>query len=151
MLGKVLQGKLLTRQFLKGLGITQEDHCVLCIQDTETVDHLFFSCSFSAYLWQLCKLKLGINPSISNLVDEASKIKFKVRRKCNTSTLARLVLSALVWHIRTERNNMTFKQEWDPGLERTLQGCSDSNATRCLEVLNTGTLNSVLTNWGITR
>jgi len=111
MLGKVLQGKLLTRQFLKGLGITQEDHCVLCIQDTETVDHLFFSCSFSAYLWQLCKLKLGFNPSISNLVDEASKIKFKVRRKCNTSTLAKLVLSALVWHIRRERNNMTFKHE----------------------------------------
>ena len=49
---RALKGKLLTRHFLKGIGITQDDTCMLCNISMETIEHLFFQCSYSTYLWE---------------------------------------------------------------------------------------------------
>jgi len=58
---RALPNKLLTRSFLSAIGVAQADTCTLCMSASETRDHLFLSCPFSAYLWTLCKLKLGIS------------------------------------------------------------------------------------------
>nr|XP_009781722.1 PREDICTED: uncharacterized protein LOC104230578 [Nicotiana sylvestris] len=36
--------RLLTRERLATLGICQKDHCVICGEEAETIDHLFFEC-----------------------------------------------------------------------------------------------------------
>ena len=58
---RFLQLKLLTRNFLKSFGIADSDVCFLCHKDQDNIQHLFFKCHFSAYIWSLCKLKLGLN------------------------------------------------------------------------------------------
>jgi len=47
---RTLQGKLLTRAFLTQLGIAKSDLCLLCKENAEDMDHLFFACPFSAYI-----------------------------------------------------------------------------------------------------
>ena len=66
---RVLTGKSPTRDVLKNLGIIQEDGCVLCNSAAETIRHLFFACPFAAYLWQLCRLKLGITIQMGSLIE----------------------------------------------------------------------------------
>jgi len=58
---RAFQGKLLIRDFLYSLGIIQDRASVLCLSATEDISHLFFSCQYSAYIWPLCKLKLGLS------------------------------------------------------------------------------------------
>lgn len=43
----LLHGRLPTCQYLQGIGITVDDECCLCNLEKETVDHLFFGCSYS--------------------------------------------------------------------------------------------------------
>ncbi|XP_010693609.2 uncharacterized protein LOC104906537 [Beta vulgaris subsp. vulgaris] len=42
-----MKGKLKTRDKLMKIGISREDTCALCEQDTENSQHLFFRCPFS--------------------------------------------------------------------------------------------------------
>jgi len=77
---RALKSKLLTRDFLKSLNISDSDECVLCNTTQESIAHLFFACPFSAYLWALCRLKLGLNDStIGSLQDEAILLQSKFR------------------------------------------------------------------------
>ncbi|XP_074266553.1 uncharacterized protein LOC141589828 [Silene latifolia] len=55
----VMQGRLLTRERLKRLGITLDDSCVLCARASETHDHLFFACEYSKRCLQILSSKLG--------------------------------------------------------------------------------------------
>lgn len=71
---RALKKKMPTRSLLKRLNITDLDSCVLCNQNSETVEHLFFECPFSAYLWKLCKLKLGFKEeALGTLEEKADK------------------------------------------------------------------------------
>jgi len=108
---RAIQGKLLTRHFLKNLGITQDNYCVLCLGSVETIDHLYFQCPFSAYLWRLSRLKLGITSATGSLLDEVTLISNQFKQRNNTSILAKLVFSSVVWHIWKERNARIFQKE----------------------------------------
>jgi len=57
---RALHGKLLTRDFLKSIGVSDIDARALCNSSQESNQHLFFECQFSTYLWSLCRLKFGI-------------------------------------------------------------------------------------------
>ena len=56
---KGLLDRLPTRSKLLQFGIIKTDGCVLCSANSETRKHLFLKCVYSAYIWALCKLKLG--------------------------------------------------------------------------------------------
>ena len=90
--------------------MADSDICVLCKGDQETIDHLFFSCPFSTYLWALCRLKLGLPQSpIGSLHEEATLLQLLFKQKSKTSFLARATLAATVWHIWKERTARTFQ------------------------------------------
>ena len=55
-----LQKRLLTKDRLLQLGIIQDNECPLCKSSPETIEHLYFECSYSGYIWTLCKLKLDL-------------------------------------------------------------------------------------------
>lgn len=104
--------RLPTRSWLKKFAIIDYDHCTLCDNGIETIEHLFFSCPFSAYLWSLCKLKPNmINLAIGNLTDEADQIRNVFKRKDKGYKLARIALQATVWHIWQERNRRIFQRQ----------------------------------------
>ena len=93
---RALQRKLLTRQFLNELNIIKVDSYVLCTGNVETLDHLFFQCLFSSYLWSLFKLKLGLQPSVTSLSEEAAIIRLNIKKKEKSSYLAKTAFSATV-------------------------------------------------------
>jgi len=106
---RALQGKLLTRDFLTSLGIADTNICVLCHSAAKSIHHLFFECPFSAYLWSLYGLKLRISEPIGTLQNEAVLIQSRFKRKREISILAKLILSAVVWHILKEKNLRGFQ------------------------------------------
>ena len=97
---KGILDKLPTRSRLYSFGILNSDSCVLCNSDSETRDHLFFACPYSAYLWSLCKLKMKLTSvNLGNLVQEAESIKEAFTVKDKSYILIRSAFSATVWHI----------------------------------------------------
>ena len=81
---RAIHDRLPTTARLKQFHIVQTDTCVLCNKETETISHLYFSCSYASYVWTLCKLKMGMNTPARTLEDEATyiKLKFKKKNKC---------------------------------------------------------------------
>ncbi|XP_074265050.1 uncharacterized protein LOC141587466 [Silene latifolia] len=55
----VMQGRLLTRERLKRMGIVMDDSCVLCANAPETHTHLFFACEYSKRCLQILSSRLG--------------------------------------------------------------------------------------------
>ena len=47
---RALQDKLLTKARLRQFGIINHDTCVLCNTSPESIQHLFFSCTYSSYI-----------------------------------------------------------------------------------------------------
>jgi len=95
-----LHSKLLTRDFFfKSIAIADTETCVL-YTGQESIQHLFFACPFSAFLWSLCRLKLGLSGSpIGSLQDEALMLQSKFKKKTKSTILANLTLVAVTWHI----------------------------------------------------
>lgn len=109
---KAMLNRLPTRERLVRFGILQENNRVLCNQDAETNNHLFFDCPFSQYIWRLCRLKLGIaETGIGSVRDEALKVKQKFNVKDKLFALSRLVLAGTVWNIWQERNRRIFQRQ----------------------------------------
>ncbi|XP_020271020.1 uncharacterized protein LOC109846208 [Asparagus officinalis] len=109
---KSLLNRLATRDRLFRFGIILTEDCVLCSGRKESIDHLFFQCPFSAYIWKLCKLKLHTDDmTIHDLKTEAIETQNKFKVKDKTYILARLVLSTAVWHIWQERNRRIFHEQ----------------------------------------
>jgi len=106
---RAMKGKLLTRAFLKSIRITDNEQCALCSSGQENIQHLSFQCPYSAYIWTLCRLKLGIPGPIRTLQEGANLLKEKFNKKCKSSILAKLTFAAAVWHIWKERNHRIFQ------------------------------------------
>jgi len=85
---------------------------VFCNQALETLHHVFFACQYTAYIWQLCKLKQGFsNYNVGSLEEAAGKILQSFKEKHKQTILARTTLNAVVRHIRKERNERIFQQK----------------------------------------
>ncbi|XP_047948826.1 uncharacterized protein LOC125194617 [Salvia hispanica] len=52
----ILQGILNTKERLHRLKFAgiEDDRCALCMEEPETIDHLFFSCKISSRFWYFC-------------------------------------------------------------------------------------------------
>ncbi|KAK1306609.1 hypothetical protein QJS10_CPA10g01591 [Acorus calamus] len=55
-----LLNKLPTLQRLQNKGIIQSTTCPLCSAASEDVDHLFFKCGYSSYIWFSILAKMGL-------------------------------------------------------------------------------------------
>jgi len=107
---RALNDRLLTKKRLLRFQFVQNSDCVLCDAGIEDIDHIFFSCPFSSYVWFLCRLKLTMPADNQlKLYQEALLIKNKFKQKTKVYQLSRLVLTAAVWQIWLERNRRVFQ------------------------------------------
>ena len=118
---RAIQMKLPTKDKLHQWGILQNNTCVLCKLYPEAISRLFFDCRYTSYIWALCKLKWGLSQQISSLTIEAIMLNSTFRTKSQSTTLARLVLAAAVWHIWKERNLRIFQHKETKNTQRFLQ------------------------------
>ena len=66
------------------IGVVNANTCTLCENGAESIDHMFFTCSFSSYVWSLCKLKLGLSTSMDPwLRKQQSRRKNSNRKQSN--------------------------------------------------------------------
>ena len=101
---RAIKGKLPTKAFLKELNIISSYKCALCDMAPETIQHHFFEGPFSLYIWQLCRLKMGLTGGpMGDLMMEVVYIQNRFKKRKQT-ILARSVLCATIWHIWNERN-----------------------------------------------
>jgi len=126
--------------------------CVLCSSGQENIQHLFFQCPYSAYIWTLCRLKLGIPCSIETLQDEANLIQEKFKKKYKSSILAKLTLAAAVWHIWKERNQRNFQLQENHKImvfRRLYEDINELGRTCTWKSDKHGDKVTVLSNWGV--
>ena len=108
---RAIHDRLPTTARLKHFQIVDNDACVLCDTGNETINHLYFVCPYSSYIWTICKLKLGMNSLATTLCEKASNIKLKFKKRNKCYFLSRLVLCGAVWHLWQERNRRIFQYQ----------------------------------------
>ncbi|KAB5561451.1 hypothetical protein DKX38_006408 [Salix brachista] len=107
------QGRLRTRDRLSTTTAIPSLLCVLCNQETESHDHLYFRCHYTRAVWKTVNGHAGLTwPSMpwNQLIDWAV-IAHNHRRNVN-SMIARLILAASVYNVWQERNRRIFSHHF---------------------------------------
>ncbi|KAB5548042.1 hypothetical protein DKX38_011448 [Salix brachista] len=102
------QGRLSTKDRVHTVNM-EDGSCKLCNQATETHEHLFFQCLFSAQVWQTVNNKAKMHwPSLpwADLLQWAMS---RVKKKGGINNhIGSLLLSSTVYHLWQERNRRIF-------------------------------------------
>ncbi|XP_019248631.1 PREDICTED: uncharacterized protein LOC109227893 [Nicotiana attenuata] len=111
-----VQRKLMTKDRLRGLGYVEEVTCDLCNKEEESIDHLFFSCSYTSQVWTMLLQWQGIYRKALQWNEELNwTIKYCKGRSIKAE-LYRLILAGAVYHVWQERNNIIFR-----GVKQSIQ------------------------------
>lgn len=106
---RAVKGTLLTKDVMIRQTLHVDPIYVLCRLKMETRAHLFFNCSFSSYIWSVCRLTLGLPQKIHyNITEEILLLKKTFTKKLGIRMLARLAIPTVAWHLWRERNNRIF-------------------------------------------
>ena len=79
--------------------------CLLCNNQAETHDHLFFGCSFSRQIWEAVKQKCSLSFGDLTWKDCISQMVTHCKGKSFLSLVRKLALAASVYFIWAERNS----------------------------------------------
>ncbi|XP_009792437.1 uncharacterized protein [Nicotiana sylvestris] len=101
--------KLYTRDRLQSWGVQVDQECVLCKQANETIQHLFFKCSYANALWSTLLAWQGIKRSVNGWDEELRWAEKWTKRKIAAAELYKMVLTATVYYVWQERNARTFQ------------------------------------------
>ena len=93
------------------IGVISQNMCALCSSAEENRDHLFFDCPYSTYIWNLCRLKLGLCAEGNDtLIKRVSELQSRFKSKNRTTAVAWLVFRSAIWHIWKERDSRIFRR-----------------------------------------
>ncbi|XP_019257654.1 PREDICTED: uncharacterized protein LOC109235862 [Nicotiana attenuata] len=104
-------GKLYTKNKLSKWGMQVDQECVLCTKEHETVQHLFFKCSYAAKLWGNLLQWQGIRRAVYGWTEELAWAEKWVKRQNANTELFKMALEACVYHVWQERNARIFKEK----------------------------------------
>ncbi|XP_019227212.1 PREDICTED: uncharacterized protein LOC109208540 [Nicotiana attenuata] len=105
----VAHGKLYTRHRLQSWGMQVDQKCVLCKQANESIQHLFFECSYANTLWSTLLVWQGIKRSVNDWDEELRWAEKRTKRKTAAAELYKMALAATVHYVWQERNARTFQ------------------------------------------
>ena len=107
----VLQNRVLTADRFAKYGIFGPSWCVLCKQNNEDVDHLFYNCPFSLSCWEWLRARLmWSSPLPHSLMDLLSSWPTNLVRGVY-SKIWNLSPSIIVWELWKERNSRIFRDK----------------------------------------
>ncbi len=101
----VLRGKVRTKDNLLKRGWTGDSSCVLCLDEDETVDHLFLGCRFTRSILQGFLLNLS---ALCRSTTAASLWNASCLRSGSTRDRELLGIAAVWWAVWLERNRRIF-------------------------------------------
>ncbi|XP_059316768.1 uncharacterized protein LOC132067517 [Lycium ferocissimum] len=114
ILNLAAQRRLLTRDRLASWGITQDVMCPLCNDENETLNHLFFTCSYAASIWEKLLQWQGMARPILGWVDELHWATTNAQGNSATAAVYRMTLAACVYQVWKERNLRIFENKSRP-------------------------------------
>ena len=103
--------RLPTVDRMRKWGIDKDMLCILCKQEEESRDHLFFGCSFLKVVWKMVLSLSGLNRAVFDWQWEFTWAVQRLRGKALISKLLRIGWNAYMYHIWKERNNRIFVQK----------------------------------------
>ena len=107
---QALLNKLPTIDNMKRRGIYHVNRCSLCLQQEETVDHLYFACDYTKWIWKeiLQRFELNRLPQ-PNLHQELGDLMQCFSRKGPLTQLAKVTFRCAIWWMWKERCNRIFE------------------------------------------
>lgn len=102
--------RLYTADRLQAWGIQCSDIFVLCSVGKESVEHLFFECSFSAAVWKMVLLQLGIQGSRAGFGSDLDTMVKKCRKTGGVDQLYVMCFNEAIYSIWLTRNAIIFKK-----------------------------------------
>ncbi|WMV37355.1 hypothetical protein MTR67_030740 [Solanum verrucosum] len=105
-----LHSRLLTRDRLATWGCVEDIQCVLCRNEDENHNHLFFRCLFSSQVWQKIPRWQNINRKAKGWEEETSWANTYCKGKQAKAEVYRITLAASVYLIWQERNQRIFQK-----------------------------------------
>ncbi|XP_077215797.1 uncharacterized protein LOC143850430 [Tasmannia lanceolata] len=107
---KAIQNKMSTKDRLTFLPSSVDRRCVLCSSDSEFINHLFFKCGISAWIWRSLLWRIGFRRKPKNsLVEEEKWIRENFKGKGQRCRALYLSFQATIYHIWKERNLRIFE------------------------------------------
>nr|GEU69462.1 putative reverse transcriptase domain, reverse transcriptase zinc-binding domain protein [Tanacetum cinerariifolium] len=103
-----VQNRLTTQERLLKWYPDKQVECLCCGRYPDSLNHLFFECSFTKELWCKIRTTAEINSMPDKLEDIVNLMSMKKHNKSIKSMLVRLILAACVYFIWTERNKRRF-------------------------------------------
>ncbi|XP_050238299.1 uncharacterized protein LOC126687786 [Mercurialis annua] len=102
--------KLKTRDKLKKLACVEEDRCVLCNEESESIEHLFFNCKCTKAVMNKLLNNCNIHRKVGSWRREWSWFIEKTREKRLLARVRRIAFIAAIYHIWRARNKVIFKK-----------------------------------------
>ncbi|KAG7590570.1 Reverse transcriptase zinc-binding domain [Arabidopsis suecica] len=103
-----IQGRLPTRDRLRGWGLDVSADCVLCSGSIETHRHLFFECPFSSSVWEAFAERIWPSPPLDLVSASSWILQCRSPPQHNASVIIKLIAQAACYLIWRERNARIF-------------------------------------------
>ncbi|KAJ0833348.1 putative RNA-directed DNA polymerase [Helianthus annuus] len=88
--------------------------CLLCYENVDSHDHLFFECKLSSEIWCTVRSKVGMDTVEPRWTEIVDWLKHRSRSKSARNLLCKLIVAASMYVIWQERNNRLFKNHARP-------------------------------------
>ncbi|GAV62774.1 zf-RVT domain-containing protein [Cephalotus follicularis] len=103
-----IRGAHRTRDKLVAVGVTHTAQCIFHCGETESTEHLFFQCPFSANIWREVLKLFNITRPILPLANEVQWMTEHAKGNKFHHSIRKLALAAIVNHVWLERNRRCF-------------------------------------------
>lgn len=112
----LMKGKILTAENLKKRGIIGPSRCPICLQEEETMQHLFISCKGAANCWKqlaaVGRAEWNPNPSIVEVIKNWKKLcPWKSKKIKLSQRIWNTLPLTLLWSIWIARNKKVFQEK----------------------------------------
>ena len=103
--------RLPTMDRLQAWGLEVTGICVLCKQEMESRNHMFFSCAYSKQIWKEILILCGLKRATYGWEEELQWAYKNFKGKSLTSIILRSTWSAYIYFVWKERNGRLYKSK----------------------------------------
>ncbi|XP_057808524.1 uncharacterized protein LOC131023004 [Salvia miltiorrhiza] len=114
--------RMATCDRLLRFGIQCEQVCCLCKQENESLNHLFFTCEFSAQVWRKLANWCGVRQQAFAWDAEVEYLENQGTSNTGKQLMYRLVVATAVYHLWRERNDRKFNSK-ESDVDRVVRQC----------------------------
>ncbi|XP_070057352.1 uncharacterized protein [Nicotiana tomentosiformis] len=104
-------GKLITRDRLVRWRVTNDLQCPLCNVKEESIEHLFFKCTYAESIWRKLLQWMGITRQAMERKHEIAWAYCHAKGRSANDEIYRMALAGCVYYVWQERNQRIFRAQ----------------------------------------